>query len=112
MRVLNAQARNPYARQWLWIPGSLAKASRPGMTELERINPTRKCSNRESLKLTGFPQYQLRHEFSDIWRSNQPKSVATGGHFMKWIIISLLGILAGVVMFGEAIAKIATWLRD
>ena len=75
------------------------------MTELERFNPTRKCSNRESLKLTGFPQYQLRREFSDI--CNQPKSVATVGRFMKWIIISLLGI----VMFSEAIAKIATWLR-
>jgi hypothetical protein len=33
--------------------------------------------------------------------------VATVGRFMKWIIISLLGI----VMFSEAIAKIATWLR-
>jgi hypothetical protein len=32
MRLLQAQARNPYARRWLWIPGSLAKGSRPGMT--------------------------------------------------------------------------------
>jgi hypothetical protein len=26
-----AQARNPYSRLWLWIPGSLVP-SRPGMT--------------------------------------------------------------------------------
>src|ERR1700709_71830 len=34
MRLL-AQARNPYSPQWLWIPGSFAYRSRPGMTGLE-----------------------------------------------------------------------------
>src|SRR3954468_17708526 len=29
-----AQARNPYSRWWLWIPGSRQEA-RPGMTRLE-----------------------------------------------------------------------------
>src|ERR1700730_1047319 len=32
MRLL-AQARNPYSRSWLWIPGS--RFARPGMTERE-----------------------------------------------------------------------------
>ena len=31
MRPLRAQARNPYSRWWLWIPGS-RRAARPGMT--------------------------------------------------------------------------------
>ena len=30
-----AQARNPYFRSWLWIPGS--RFARPGMTALNRI---------------------------------------------------------------------------
>jgi hypothetical protein len=30
MRLL-AQARNPYSRRWLWIPGS--RFARPGMTK-------------------------------------------------------------------------------
>jgi hypothetical protein len=30
---------------------------------------------------------------------------------MKWVIVGLLGILAGFVMVGESIAKIAAWIR-
>ena len=33
------------------------------------------------------------------------------GKFVKWCIIGLLGILAGVVMFGESVMKIAEWFR-
>jgi len=33
------------------------------------------------------------------------------GKFVKWVIIGLLGILAGIVMFGESIMKIAGWFR-
>ena len=38
-------------------------------------------------------------------------SALTIGKFMKWVIISLLGILAGIIMFGESVAKIAAWFR-
>jgi hypothetical protein len=40
-----ARARNPYARRWLWIPGSLAKGERPGMTEVMRLNPIQNRSD-------------------------------------------------------------------
>jgi len=33
------------------------------------------------------------------------------GKFVKWVIIGLLGILAGIVMFGESIIKIVGWFR-
>src|SRR6185312_17419105 len=44
MRLL-AQARNPYSRSWLWIPGALRFASRPGMTAVrcECAFPRREC---------------------------------------------------------------------
>lgn len=38
-------------------------------------------------------------------------SALTIGKFMKWVIISLLGILAGIIMFGESVSKIAAWFR-
>lgn len=38
-------------------------------------------------------------------------SALTIGKFMKWVIISLLGILAGIIMFGESLAKIMGWMR-
>jgi hypothetical protein len=33
------------------------------------------------------------------------------GRFFKWLIIGLLGLLAGIVMFYESLAKIAGWFR-
>lgn len=33
------------------------------------------------------------------------------GVVTKWLAIAALGILGGVVMFGESIAKIMSWLR-
>jgi hypothetical protein len=38
-------------------------------------------------------------------------AIRTVGVFMKWVIVGLIGILAGFVMVGESIAKIAAWLR-
>lgn len=38
-------------------------------------------------------------------------AIRTVGTFMKWVIVGLIGILAGFVMVGESIAKIAAWLR-
>lgn len=38
-------------------------------------------------------------------------AVRTVGVFSKWVIVGLLGMLAGVVMFGESIAKIISWFR-
>jgi len=33
------------------------------------------------------------------------------GTFMKWVIIGLLGVLSGIVMFGETLIKISSWFR-
>lgn len=38
-------------------------------------------------------------------------AVRTVGTFIKWVIIGLLGILSGIVMFGETLIKIASWFR-
>lgn len=38
-------------------------------------------------------------------------SAMTIGRFMKWVLISVLGILAGIVMFGETIHKIVAWFK-
>lgn len=38
-------------------------------------------------------------------------SAMTVGRFMKWVLISLLGLLAGVVLFGESVGKIIAWFR-
>ncbi|EAQ34062.1 hypothetical protein NB311A_06673 [Nitrobacter sp. Nb-311A] len=38
-------------------------------------------------------------------------AIWTVGTFAKWVIITVLGILAGFVMFGESVAKIAAWSR-
>lgn len=38
-------------------------------------------------------------------------AIRTVGTFAKWVIITVLGILAGIVMFGESVAKIAAWSR-
>lgn len=34
------------------------------------------------------------------------------GNFTKWVIVGFLGMVVGVVMFGESVAKIITWLRS
>lgn len=39
-------------------------------------------------------------------------SIRTVGTFMKWLIVGLISILAGFVMVGESIVKIAAWIRD
>ena len=39
------------------------------------------------------------------------RSIATVGAFMKWLIVGILGIAVGIVMFGESVGKILTWLR-
>jgi len=38
-------------------------------------------------------------------------AIKTVGVFVKWVIIGALGILAGIVMFGESIVKIASWFK-
>lgn len=39
------------------------------------------------------------------------EAIKTVGVFMKWVIIGALGVLAGVVMFGESVMKIAAWFK-
>lgn len=38
-------------------------------------------------------------------------AIRTVGIFVKWVIVCLLGILAGFVMVGESISKIAMWFH-
>ncbi|WP_347265411.1 hypothetical protein [Nitrobacter sp.] len=38
-------------------------------------------------------------------------AIRTVGTFMKWVIVGLIGILAGFVMIGESISKIASWMK-
>lgn len=38
-------------------------------------------------------------------------SALTVGRFMKWVIITMLGMLAGFVMIGESIGKITAWMK-
>jgi len=33
------------------------------------------------------------------------------GKFSKWVIVGVLGIFAGIVMFGEGVIKIYGWIR-
>lgn len=33
------------------------------------------------------------------------------GKFVKWVIVGMLGLLAGIVMFGESVIKIVAWFR-
>ncbi|MCE3258179.1 MAG: hypothetical protein K0Q64_2262 [Nitrobacter vulgaris] len=55
------------------------------------------CARKRSIRLTTA--------FASSRRSG------TDGTFMKWVIVGLNGILAGFVMVGESIAKIAAWMR-
>lgn len=38
-------------------------------------------------------------------------AIRTVGTFVRWVIVGLLGIFAGVVMFGEAVGKLVGWFR-
>lgn len=38
-------------------------------------------------------------------------AIRTVGTFVKWVIVGLIGILAGFVMVGESVSKIAIWIR-
>lgn len=38
-------------------------------------------------------------------------AMRTVGTFMKWLIVGFLGMVVGVVMFGEAVLKIVAWFR-
>lgn len=38
-------------------------------------------------------------------------AIRTVGTFMKWVIVGLIGILAGFVMIGESVSKIASWMK-
>lgn len=38
-------------------------------------------------------------------------AIRTVGTFVKWVIVGLLGLFAGIVMFGESVMKIAAWFR-
>ncbi|UPT53274.1 hypothetical protein [Synechococcus phage Ssp-JY38] len=37
-------------------------------------------------------------------------AISTVGRATKWIIIVLLGILAGIIMIGESVQKILAWI--
>ena len=38
-------------------------------------------------------------------------AIRTVGTFVKWVIVGIIGIFAGVVMFGESVMKIMAWFR-
>lgn len=38
-------------------------------------------------------------------------AMRTVGTFMKWLIVGVLGVVVGIVMFGEAAIKIINWIR-
>ncbi|KQU69680.1 hypothetical protein ASC75_24875 [Aminobacter sp. DSM 101952] len=56
---------------------------------------------------------QLREEDIDTPNAGLKLVVATMtvGNAVKWLIVGILGLFAGVVMFGESIARIVAWLR-
>lgn len=39
------------------------------------------------------------------------RAVMGFGKVTKWLVISLLGLLAGVVLLGESVIKILAWLK-
>lgn len=39
-------------------------------------------------------------------------AMRTVGTFMKWLIVGILGLVVGMVMFGEAVIKIVTWFGN
>lgn len=38
-------------------------------------------------------------------------AIRTVGIFVKWVIIGVLGLVAGVVMFAESIGKFLAWFK-
>ncbi|MBN9600823.1 MAG: hypothetical protein J0G28_14280 [Afipia sp.] len=38
-------------------------------------------------------------------------AIRTVGTFVKWVIVGLIGIFAGIVLFGESVMKILSWFR-
>ena len=56
---------------------------------------------------------QLRKEDLETLKDGLRLVNAIGivGKFVKWVIVGTLGLLAGVVMFGESIIKIVAWFR-
>lgn len=38
-------------------------------------------------------------------------AIRTVGTFFKWVIVGVIGLFAGVVMFGESLMKIMAWFR-
>src|ERR1700674_1123758 len=64
-----AQARNPYSRRWLWIPGS--RFARPRMTSLSRGAPTVDGVGgaRDVASIVGGKK---RHDGGDLRRKPEP----------------------------------------
>jgi len=56
---------------------------------------------------------QLREEDIDTLNAGLRLVVATMtvGRAVKWAIVGILGLFAGVVMFGESVLKILTWFK-
>jgi hypothetical protein len=63
-----AQARNPYSRSWLWIPGS--RYARPGMTAEEKF----------SFRFSAILPVQSSLEKYSRSRFNQIKSISLASH--------------------------------
>src|ERR1700726_909594 len=60
-----AQARNPYSRSWLWIPGS--RVARPGMTILNSRNRLiRHCRVRHKLQQSRLAALDLQRKIFRI----------------------------------------------
>jgi hypothetical protein len=79
---LDAQARNPYSRRWLWIPGS--RFARPGMTVYYLDLHDFKIEQRQAARSgTNLRSRELR-------RINWP---VTGGAFMgRYLLLWLIGV--------------------
>ena len=56
---------------------------------------------------------QLREEDIDTLNAGLKLVVATMtvGRAVKWLIVGILGLFAGVVMFGESVLKILAWFK-
>lgn len=39
-------------------------------------------------------------------------SIRTVGKFVKWVLVGVIGFFAGMVMLGESVVKIITWLKS
>ncbi|WP_395449973.1 hypothetical protein ACHMW7_09250 [Aminobacter sp. UC22_36] len=56
---------------------------------------------------------QLREEDIDTLNAGLKLVVATMtvGRAVKWLIVGILGLFAGVVLFGESVLKMLAWFR-